>query len=268
MRRKTIFLWCLLSFICAVNSSKAFAYSEKKGLGVIPGNSLNKGYTTGFKKLNVQWYYNWGIYPERGMPHGILYVPMLGNKKTLKNINAVTSYPYVLLFNEPDVSGALTKSISPEEAASLFKNVMNKLQNIKVISPAPQNPWNNWLTNFNSMSFNSKPMNAVAMHWYGLPDINKFKRDVLYIHNKYKSNLWITEFGIRIPCSDNSLENQRKVSDFLRNALEFLNSQQYVEKYSWFSPKNNTSESCDLRYDVLINSDGTLTDLGLLYSKY
>lgn len=120
------------------------------------------------------------------MPHGILYVPMLGNKKTLKNINAVTSYPYVLLFNEPDVSGALTKSISPEEAASLFKNVMNKLQNIKVISPAPQNPWNNWLTNFNSMSFNSKPMNAVAMHWYGLPDINKFKRDVLYIHNKYK----------------------------------------------------------------------------------
>lgn len=270
MHHRTYFLNVFWASICLIYSSTVLAYNDKKGLGVIPGNSLHAGYTEGIKKLDINWYYNWGVFPEKKMPSEIQFVPMIGNKNAVKKVNNVTSYPYVLLFNEPDpvqVSSHID-IITPKDASNLFEGIISKLDKVKIISPAPRNPWNNWLHDFNRISGDSKRMHAIAMHWYGEPDIEKFKKDVNFIHNKYKNKLWITEFAVRIPCNDNSEENPKKVYRFMKEALTFLNQQTYVEKYSWFSPKDSSSESCKLRYDVLINTDGSLTDLGLLYSKY
>lgn len=65
MHHRTYFLNVFWVSICLIYSSTVLAYNDKKGLGVIPGNSLHAGYTEGIKKLDINWYYNWGVFPEK-----------------------------------------------------------------------------------------------------------------------------------------------------------------------------------------------------------
>lgn len=270
MRLKYLYLIQILFTILNSHYSLAVSHIGMKGLGVIPGNSLNEGYVDGIEKLNIKWYYNWGVYPEKGMPKGIEYVPMLGNLRALNKTNDVIKYPNILLFNEPDPISTKSKVdiISPSQAASHYNSVSDKLKNINIISPAPRNPWNNWLNSFLAQTKATQDIDTIAMHWYGAPNIEKFKKDVKFIHSKYKKNIWITEFATSIPCDDTSPSNQKKVYNFLKEAIEFINTQSYIVRYSWYSPNNGKANSCALRYNSLIDLDGKLTSLGMLYSHY
>jgi hypothetical protein len=80
------------------------------------------------------------------------------------------------------------------------------------------------------------------------PYIEKF-------HNAFKKPIWLTEFGL------NGHPPVEQQMDFLKQAMGFLDAKDYVERYAWFMASPNGTEA-------LVNTDGSLTELGKVYNNH
>ena len=76
----------------------------------------------------------------------------------------------------------------------------------------------------------------------------------------YGLPIWITEFNAN---KYRSVEVNRQ---FLELAIPYLESQSFVERYSWFEP--NPVEPETIGNGEFFNIDGSLTDLGAFYRNY
>lgn len=256
----------LTTFILLMLGSSSFADVGKKGIAIIPGSINKSAFSKSIDDINPSWYYNWGVWPEKSVNQKIDFVPMVGDLKSLKNINKVKDDQYVLLFNEPD---GKANYIDPVKAAKLSIGMMKQYHTIQFITPAAQNPWSNWMPKYLHVinDPNYKKFNIFAMHWYGKADINKFENDIEQIHHKYNRNIWLTEFAIVTDCNKSEKENDIMAIEFMSKALIFLEKTDYIKRYSWFSPRYKFSSGCELNSDLLFNEDGTLTKLGSIYAK-
>jgi hypothetical protein len=219
----------------------------------------------------ITWWYNWSNQGSSGTT-GIEYVPMIWGSASLGDAIPAGSR-YLLGFNEPNFKSQA--DLTSQQAATDWPMLEAKANGIPLVSPA---------VNYCGSSSNSSQctdpavtdpytylkdffadcsgceVDYVAVHWYNcdLPSLKAYLEGNLDAGGglqgfvQFKKPIWLTEF---------SCDGSHSVADqkaYMQAAVPYLESNPNVYRYSWFSagPIANAE---------LMNSDGSLTDLGTTY---
>lgn len=247
---------------------------------VVPWNWVTKKGTGGFyDQLDAGWFYNWNL-NETPKPN-YDYVPMAwgaggASPSSINQMIGKKSITHVLGFNESDncsgESGQYNNLCQPEVAVAYYENLMGT--GVRLGSPAPrENGPTTWLLEFNRIAKQRDVrFDFVAVHWYDWgsnpatspnadPQVifNRFKSYLENVHRIYQLPIWITEFNAN-PNRGNAIQEE-----FLKLALPYLESLEYVERYAYFQPNpaNANPANSPEKSDYLDN--GSLTNIGELY---
>jgi hypothetical protein len=213
----------------------------------------------------VVWWYNWGSQgSSMGTP--IEFVPMIWGSNNLGDTLPAGSQ-FVLGFNEPNFTSQA--NLSPQQAAADWPQVEALAQaagGIPLVSPAVNycggctvpsitDPYT-YLSDF-FQACTGCEVDYVAVHWYNcdLPSLQSYimgnGADMPgFLH--FGKPIWLTEFS----CDGSASVAQQKA--YMQAAIPWLESNQYIYRYSWFS-------ASPIPNAELVNPDGSLTDLGTTY---
>ncbi len=251
-------------------------------LRVVPWNWVTKKGTGGFfDELDAGWFYNWGL-GEVFRPN-YDYVPMAwgsggASPANIQNMINKKKPSHVLGFNESDncngESGQFNNLCEPAVAVAYYENLMGL--GVRLGSPAPrENGPTGWLKEFNEIAKSRDVrFDFVAVHWYDWgsnpanspnadPQVifNRFKAYLKNVHDLYQLPIWITEFNAN-PNRGNAIQEE-----FLKLALPYLESLDYVERYAYFQPNPNNSQN-DVEPAFYYDEAGNLTNIGELYLNH
>lgn len=248
--------------------------SSGSGGNPFKGFAGNPNACADMQHLGVSWYYNWEQAPASGCAStGIPFVPMISGGKgggaNIPTASAITSavssfaskgYGYVLGFNEPDNS---TQSDIPvATAVSLWPSFNNSALQLGTPATQANSTGQTWFTSFMGSVNGSTTLHAdfIAIHWYGWNTgscdaaASQFESYIKYAEG-FSGNrpIWVTEWG----CLNDSAPDAQTVLNFYKGALAVFGRHPRVARYSWYPWSTNLE---------LVNSDGTLTDLGNAYA--
>ena len=240
----------------------------KRGLAYNPGGpslDLFDG------SSSISWAYDWDSSPG-SIPSKYDFVPLLMSGESMHtdqwatNVKTATgSTKYLMSFNEPDMTTAVGGSqMSVGSAVSAFKQYMSPYasQGYKLGSPAVSNGQGtnsatgqpeglDWLKPF-LQQCSGCPISFAPVHWYGCSngcpvqnDIDSFKSTVQAAMSATNMPVWVTEFQ----CLGDA-------ETFLSEVLPWLDSQQGVERYSYFMVK-----------DGILTNGGALSQIGQKYAS-
>ncbi|MCP4749205.1 MAG: hypothetical protein GY874_24180 [Desulfobacteraceae bacterium] len=249
---------------------KPWHWISKKG-------TCTKSYNKSVSELNGSWWYSWlWQYNEQRYPQ---YVPMVKSKEQVKQNSVWDQYLYVgnepfreaithlLGFNEP--TGENQGDITVDKAIQAWPRLLET--GARLGSPAPMEgtfAHNTWLKNFlNKAAEKNYRVDYICLHWYDWggwssyknpnADATKvFERFKSYLSDKYKTYklpLWITEFNA------NKYRNYHVHKKFLELAIPYMESLNYVERYSYFQPFGGNGN--------FFEKNGDLTTIGKLYKN-
>lgn len=151
--------------------------------------------------------------------------------------------------------------MSVSSAVSAWQSYIQPFSSkVKLVSPAVTNSGNagqglSWLSSFIS-SCNGCQIDAIALHWYG--DITSPSSFQTYFQNAYsqfKKPIWITEFG-------GTSGTPAQVASFLQAVLPWIDQQTYIVRAMYLMDAPNPDGTW------LINSNGTVSNIGSLYDQY
>jgi hypothetical protein len=221
----------------------------------------------------VWWWYNWAISGSGGAP-GIEFVPMVWGSGTA-NSALPAGAKYVLGFNEPNFKAQ--SDLSPQQAAAAWPQIQAhaKAAGIPLVSPAVNfcgsasdssqctvstitDPYT-YLKDFFAACTGCE-VDYVAVHWYNcdLPSLkayiegNTSTGGGLEGFVQFGKPIWLTEFS----CGGSSTVAQQTA--YMNAAVPYLEGSANIARYSWFS-------ASPIPNAQLMNSDGSLTDLGKTY---
>jgi hypothetical protein len=248
---------------------------------VVPWNWVIKKGTGGFyDQLNTGWFYNWNN-NNNPLPN-YEYVPMAwGAGGALPAaINLVIQKKkttHLLGFNESDncedQSGQFNNLCQPAVAVAYYENLMGL--GVRLGTPAPrENGPTTWLLEFARIAKERDVrFDFVAVHWYdwgsnpaNSPNadpqqiFNRFKAYLANVYSIYKLPIWVTEFNAN-PNRGNPIQEA-----FLRLALPYLESLDYVERYAYFQP--NPQYATVPQTPANYYENGALTNIGELYMNH
>ncbi|KAJ3513041.1 hypothetical protein NLJ89_g3168 [Agrocybe chaxingu] len=190
----------------------------------------------------ISWQYNWASSPPDYLAKsGIPYIPMQWGTSGIGDfVNNVKKQgaKTILGFNEPDLSSQ--SNINANNAAVLWKQYINPLSASGVRLGAPavtSGPEGRvWLTAFLNACSGCK-IDFIPLHWYGTGTAN-FYDYLSQMHTEFPNYpLWVTEYA-------STSSNPSEVKDFLSATTKYMDSLNYVERYSWFAyerPQNGFS---------------------------
>lgn len=247
------------------------ALNAKKGFGTVAGRDpkwLDK-----LRALRASWFYGWGLDKPQNVPADIEFVPMdwgyWGNKdgaheKVLNRAKAQKGVKTLLGFNEPD--GKEQANLSVEGALEAWPQL--QATNLRLGSPAAVHAHEDWMKRFMAGAKEKGfRVDFVTIHWYGGNDPNGFLGYVDLVHKLYGRPIWITEFAPADWEANKNRPNRytpAQMADFMARVLPELNKRPYVERYAWYSAG---VKDPSLGPASLFGEDGSLTDLGRLYSR-
>lgn len=255
-------------------------YMQKSTKRGICYNNFNEG-DRALMLPAISWTYNWGKTTSDEIGYsfdaaGVDYCPMVWSGKP--DVAAMKAYvekhpgtKYLLAFNEPNLTDQA--NMVPSKAAELWPDVVAaaKELNLKLVSPAMNygtlagysDPCK-WLDEFfRQPGVSIDDIDAISVHCYmsslgGLKGfIEKFR--------KYNKPVWLTEFCAWDPAPSGA-EAQ---CDYMSQALNYLEQEPLVERYSWFMLKTNASIT-KLPYNQLVTHDldPQLTPQGEIYTLF
>lgn len=246
--------------------------STKRGL-CWPWNNPASSFAF-FSPSAIPWLYNWELWDPRsaGTYSTAEYVPMCRTKAEASKISQFLSNcaaKHFLGFNEPDLPAANGGDyISPYDASVLWKQYIEPLKKsckTALGAPAVTNGegagWGtDWLQQFfSNCTSSSCSFDFIPIHWYGNSLLN-FQTYVSKVHSLYPNYpLWITEWQFTDVSSTETaiLEKQ---------ALQWLDAQNYVARYSMFGPMN-AANMAGIPNGAMITDDlRGLTDVGKIYA--
>jgi hypothetical protein len=229
-------------------------YGDKKGLAYNDGSITSLLSQPG----SATWSYNWGTALDAPLFQQIPMKYAPGNTGDYVAISAAikAGSPWVLGYNEPDMTTANGgTNISPQDAWNAWGDDMFQFlnQGAKLVCPAitsdntatgatGRSSGLTWLKDFANVVNDPAGLNcsAQALHWYGVDGQSGADQAQLFIsyieeasstvNGIFGSNmlLWITEFS-PLPVHDAQV-----MSDFLAVAMPWLDTQDYVDRYSPF----------------------------------
>ena len=213
-------------------------------------------------KAKVSWAYNWGQVAGSGLSAAFEYVPMLWGTRNdfisnwVGNARAAISAgsTHILGFNEPDL--AAQANMDPGTAANAYRTYIHNNfagTGIRLGSPAVTNGGGdmglNWLNNFLNACSGCQ-VDFVAIHWYdSATNVEYFKNHVTEAHTRTGKPVWLTEFG--------ASGSDEQVVSFLQQVLPWLDSQDFVERYSYFMAR-----------DGLLNHGTEMSSYGNTFATY
>jgi hypothetical protein len=215
------------------------------------------------------------MWKPKGLPSNITYVPQCRTAKESDQIHDyLTGYEHddqvqdFMGYNEPDIDSQANMSV--DEAVGLWKKhvlpMKEKCRGVKVGSPAVSNGQNGipWLQHFfqNFNGLDSSGIDHIVIHFYS-PSVDQLKEYVQKVHNEFGLPVWLTEFS----CTNwNPADppSEQAVLHFMKDALEFLDSTDYVQRYAWFGAMADVGEAVGRANGL--QKDGKLTSAGNLYT--
>ncbi len=238
---------------------------EKKGTDAVKTEAVTA--------LSSQWYYGWSI--NRPSFPNQQFVPMTWGKGTAtddyaKYLIGRQDVDHLLSFNEPD--NKTQANIQDFDTAIARYKIMQKT-GLRLGSPAPTQGHamgeGKWLTQFMQKAAKEKArVDFIALHWYdwGNQTNDKetdaltaeaiFKRFVNYmekVHATYPDKpLWLTEFNANV-----NRKSEEVHENFMKMATEWMDKQDYIERYSYFFERNHPE----------INADNSLSAIGKLWKS-
>jgi hypothetical protein len=265
-------------FFAAIHTIHAQTVSPKRGIAYGNNSSTDLSLLSG----GISWWYNWSEVPESSVLNsysglGVDFVPMAwnGNFNQQKLSDFLLTHPdvkYILGFNEPNFTSQA--NMTPTEAAANWPKIEAIADEfgLKIVGPAVNycgtcvseggttyNDPFKYLDDFFSSCSNCRVdylaihsyMNTVgALSWY----VDQFKR--------FGKPVWVTEFAGWE--SNNNINSPSDQESFLIGAVDFLENDTSVFRYSWFTGRT-TGGPGTYPYIDLLNPGGGLTDLGNTY---
>ena len=241
---------------------------------VIPWNwAAKKGIGGHHFGLDDSWHYLWSNNGSSTLNKE--YSPMAWgagatDSEDITKYKAMYKATHILGFNEPDdcngQSGQYSNLCIPDTAIMHYKNLMKT--GLRMVSPAcREQAWDDWLDSFNILAKeNDIRIDVIAVHWYdwGVNPKNspnadpnlifgRFKNYLTKVYNHYQLPIWITEFNANL--------NRTKFvnHEFMKLAIPYLDSLDYVERYAWFQPVSDVADFYD--------TSGAFTSIGTYYKN-
>ncbi|MCJ1475090.1 hypothetical protein MMC13_003750 [Lambiella insularis] len=176
----------------------------------------------------------------------------------------------ILSFNEPDICGGGSACMSVSQSvASYRKYIQPYACQVALGSPAVTNSgapgasltYLEWFLG----NCTGCTVDFVAVHWYS--NIYAFDYFQEFVEAAYAAGgnrpLWITEFGMDGTYPD------WMVQSFMRTAVSWLDSLEYVARYAWFGAYTGSENSAGADSGMEINEDGTgLSPEGKIFNSY
>jgi len=246
----TLFTLALLTFTC---------FAGKRGLAW-PWNGQGQDFNLFINSSSISWVYNWELWRPGSFPTTkFSYVAM---QRTASGIGNLPAYfpgngaSVLLGFNEPDISSQA--NMSPDTAVGYWPtfNSISQQYGLRIGSPGISNGGNGlpWLQEFMTKCVGCK-IDFIHCHWYG-PNFNHFKAQIESVHAAFPNlPIWVTEFALQ------GSPTASQQAAFMTEAMAYLDSASFVERYSWFGAFRGSSGNC------LIDNNGAITPLGVLYSS-
>ncbi len=231
---------------------------------------------------SVWWWYNWSPKPESTVAnvfqnYGMDFVPMAWNgsfnESQMRAFYA--SHPdakYLLGFNEPNFT--TQANMKPSQAAAIWPKLEKIAQDygLKIVSPAVN--YADKPVTENGVTF-TDPIAYLDAFFAACPNCQV---DYIAVHNymcyttalisdiarykKYKRPIWLTEFA----CWDQQNITLDMQKSYLLGAIDYLESDTTIFRYSWFTAGKRIGEYPYL--DLFKSQAGQLTDLGKLYTNF
>ena len=247
---------------------------------VMPWNWVTKkGRNNIETDLNTSWRYQWNPNEESGLFWE--FAPMAwghtsaDDNTDIANFNGRYNTPYIMSFNEPDdcsgQSGQYGNLCQTDVAVGYHKNLMKT--GMRIVSPGGREeaPFG-WLKEFYAKATaQDVRIDVIAVHWYdwgSSPQTNtsptaaqvfaRFKAYLTNVYNLYGLPIWITEFNA------NPARSQTINSEFLKLALPYLESLDYIERYCWF-PYNSGTHFSGWNDTTKSQTNTTLSLVGNVY---
>ncbi|HEX3388985.1 MAG TPA: sigma-70 family RNA polymerase sigma factor [Streptosporangiaceae bacterium] len=224
------------------------ASNAKKGAGAWAFTGAGQA----LAQSGASWYYTWSASPAVGVSSagGPRFVPLIWGAA---NVNAGTlsevrgEGPYLLGFNEPDMSGQA--NMSPARALSLWPQLM--ATGLRLGSPAVASGGatpGGWLDQFMSgAQARGYRVNFITLHWYGSdfatgPAVSQLESYLQAVHARYHKPIWLTEFALANFGGSPQTPSRPRQAAFLTAATAMLQRLSYVQRYAWFGLEATASD--------------------------
>jgi hypothetical protein len=167
-------------------------------------------------------------------------------------------------FNEPDHPG----QASMEVAEALDRWPVLETLGVPLVSPSCAWPEREWMEQFmGNATERCLRVDYLGVHWYGRANFTVFAKYMEDLYEKYQLPMLITEFAPADYSAKRMTENPfspAEVLEFMKEALPWLEQQDYITGYAWFSftPTNPAGWSSSL-----FDTDGNLTAIGRFYKS-
>jgi len=246
------------SFIPLVYTSHAPA----KGVG------LKHGDCVGMSNLGVEWFYNWGFDANSGgmCNNDKQYVDMIFGAS---NMSDTIKTPYLMGFNEYNQSDQ--GNLTPTRAAMLWRVIESVHADKYLVSPSGGSSLTTlWamVDTYRALYGTYPRFDAISVHWYdshsGGTTLQSYLSSMHMgaVARGYNGKLWLTEFA---SCTGNT---EYKIAK-MREWMDWLATTGYVERWAWYAGRLSSIDVFDqVCQSDLMNSDGTLTPLGVAYRDW
>ncbi|MGW5352575.1 sigma-70 family RNA polymerase sigma factor [Streptomyces sp. NPDC004031] len=212
------------------------ASSTRKGVGVWTFDGVNSA----LGKSGASWYYTWST-THSGVS-GPGFVPMIwGSASTdaASLAQAKKAGPYLLGFNEPDMSGQ--SDMSADQALALWPKLMasGKVLGSPAVAYGGDTP-GGWLDQFMSgAKAKGYRVDFIALHWYGgdfrTPEaVAQLKSYLQAVYNRYHKPIWLTEFALIDFSHGTRFPTDAQQAAFVTSATKMLDGLPYLQRYAWF----------------------------------
>ncbi|MEC3997805.1 sigma-70 family RNA polymerase sigma factor [Actinacidiphila sp. DG2A-62] len=212
------------------------AVSDRKGVGVWSFDGVN----TALKRSGASWYYTWSTSHDGISGPG--FVPMIwgaGSADDASLARAEAAGPYLLGFNEPDMSGQSNMTV--DQALALWPALMRtgKVLGSPAVAYGGDTP-GGWLDRFMSGArAKGYRVDFIALHWYGgdftTPDAVAQLRSYLQaVYDRYHKPIWLTEFALIDFSHGTRFPTDQQQAAFVTAAAKMLDGLPYLQRYAWF----------------------------------
>jgi hypothetical protein len=239
--------------------------------GIATNTTPSAGFLPTASAPGLAWWYDWSNQASSGTT-SIEFVPMIWGTSSLGAVVPVGSR-FLLTFNEPNFK--TQADLTAQQAAADWPTIHAQANGIPVVSPAV-----NFCGSASDSSQCTDPsvtdpytylkdfladcpgceVDYIAVHWYNcdLPSLQAYLEGnvdaggTLQGFVQFGKPIWLTEF---------SCDTSHSIADqtaYMQAAIPYLEGNPSVFRYSWFS-------ASPIPNAELMNSDGSLTNLGVTY---
>lgn len=164
--------------------------------------------------------------------------------------------------NEPDQPGQ--SNLSPAAAAAMWQQHIQPLKNVcpQFITPATVSDTAglNWMKSFFAACIDCS-FNYLATHFYGT-EAQDMINWLNLVHDTFGYDIWVTEFACT-NFGEGGQPDQAQINAFMATVTAWMEQTAWVGKYFGFGFTQQLGGAAG--GDSLMNTDGTLTNLGTSY---